>query len=152
MKNAVGEGASIVSNFQGGSGPAWHLLDLSRAVRLFIYQERLPFDLQRRDRRRAWPRRRPAPDRGDRGWDASYSGRTRLAGAPFPRACGKLRPDRAKTWHERSRRPTHVQADCLKRFKLNFETPATECSQPPPGRPKLPKCHRSGQSPLRRGK
>ncbi|MFA5988735.1 MAG: Mu-like prophage major head subunit gpT family protein [Sphingomonas sp.] len=73
VKNAVGEGASIVFNFQGGSGPAWHLLDLSRAVCLFIYQERLPFDLQRRDRHRTWPRRRLGPDRGDRGWNASYS-------------------------------------------------------------------------------
>ncbi len=39
-----------VSNYQAGGGPAWFLLDLSRAVRPFIYQERLPFVMQRRDR------------------------------------------------------------------------------------------------------
>lgn len=50
VKNAVGEGVSSVSNFQGGTGSAWYLLDLSRAVRPFIYQERIPFNMQRRDR------------------------------------------------------------------------------------------------------
>jgi phage major head subunit gpT-like protein len=38
-----------VSNIQSGSGPAWYLLDLSRGLRPFIYQERIPFRLQRRD-------------------------------------------------------------------------------------------------------
>ncbi|WP_372732418.1 Mu-like prophage major head subunit gpT family protein [Novosphingobium sp.] len=37
-----------VSNMQAGAGPAWFLLDLSRPVRPFIYQERMPFILQRR--------------------------------------------------------------------------------------------------------
>lgn len=39
-----------VSNTQGGAGPAWYLLDLSRPVRPFVYQERVPFTMQRRDR------------------------------------------------------------------------------------------------------
>lgn len=43
-------GTHSVSNFQEGTGPAWFLLDLSRAVRPFIYQERIPFAMQRRDR------------------------------------------------------------------------------------------------------
>lgn len=47
---ADGVTVSSVSNFQGGTGPAWYLLDLSRAIRPFIYQERIPFVLQRRDR------------------------------------------------------------------------------------------------------
>lgn len=49
VKNAAGEGVSSVSNFAGGTGTGWYLLDLSRAVRPFIYQERIPFNLQRRD-------------------------------------------------------------------------------------------------------
>lgn len=44
------EGNTIsVANTDGGAGPAWFLLDLSRAVRPFVYQERIPFALQRRD-------------------------------------------------------------------------------------------------------
>lgn len=38
-----------VSNYQAGAGPAWFLLDLSREVRPFIFQERLPFVLDRID-------------------------------------------------------------------------------------------------------
>lgn len=48
VTNTAGTMTSV-SNMQAGSGPAWYLLDLSRAVRPFIYQERLPFTLQRRD-------------------------------------------------------------------------------------------------------
>jgi phage major head subunit gpT-like protein len=47
---APGVDAESVSNFAGGSGPAWYLLDLSRSIRPFIYQERIPFTLQRRDK------------------------------------------------------------------------------------------------------
>lgn len=32
--------AAVVSNYQGGAGEAWYMLDTSRAVRPFIYQER----------------------------------------------------------------------------------------------------------------
>jgi len=32
-----------VSNMQDGAGPAWYLLDTSRAVRPLIYQERMPY-------------------------------------------------------------------------------------------------------------
>lgn len=38
-----------VSNYQDGAGPTWYMLDLSRAVRPFIYQERVPYQLTRRD-------------------------------------------------------------------------------------------------------
>jgi phage major head subunit gpT-like protein len=41
--------AQSVSNLQEGSETPWYLLDLSRAVRPFIYQDRIPFTLQRRD-------------------------------------------------------------------------------------------------------
>lgn len=41
--------ATSVSNYQEGAGPAWYLLDLSRPVRPFVYQERMPFVMQRRD-------------------------------------------------------------------------------------------------------
>ncbi|MEE4153235.1 MAG: Mu-like prophage major head subunit gpT family protein [Erythrobacter sp.] len=44
-----GGAVQSVSNFGGGSGEAWYLLDLSRSIRPFIYQERIPFTLQRRD-------------------------------------------------------------------------------------------------------
>lgn len=46
-----GGDAPIVSqsNFQDGAGPAWYLLDLTRAVRPFIYQERIPFSMDRMD-------------------------------------------------------------------------------------------------------
>lgn len=50
VRNALGEGFESVSNVQAGAGPAWYLLDLSRGVRPFIYQERIPFRLQSRDR------------------------------------------------------------------------------------------------------
>lgn len=36
-----------VSNYQAGAGPGWYLLDLSREVRPFIFQERIPFELQK---------------------------------------------------------------------------------------------------------
>jgi phage major head subunit gpT-like protein len=49
VKDAEGEGVSSVTNTAGGSGPAWYLLDLSRAIRPFIFQERIPFTLQRHD-------------------------------------------------------------------------------------------------------
>jgi phage major head subunit gpT-like protein len=37
----------VQSNFQDGAGPAWYLLDLTRAVRPFIYQERIKFSMDR---------------------------------------------------------------------------------------------------------
>ncbi|WP_176473547.1 Mu-like prophage major head subunit gpT family protein [Sphingopyxis sp. GW247-27LB] len=37
------------SNVQAGAGPAWYLLDLSRNIRPFIFQQRIPFQLQRLD-------------------------------------------------------------------------------------------------------
>ena len=41
------DGNSVsVSNFQGGSGTAWYLLDTSRAVRPLIWQERDPYEFQ----------------------------------------------------------------------------------------------------------
>ena len=39
-----------VSNMQAGSGPAWFLLDLSRAVRPIIWQERMPYSFTSLDR------------------------------------------------------------------------------------------------------
>lgn len=33
------------SNYQAGSGPAWYLLDLSRPLKPFLFQNRVPFDL-----------------------------------------------------------------------------------------------------------
>lgn len=35
----------VASNFQDGPGPAWYLLDTTRAIRPLIYQERRPFVL-----------------------------------------------------------------------------------------------------------
>jgi phage major head subunit gpT-like protein len=35
-----------VSNVQAGSGPAWFLLDLSKAVKPIIWQERIPYEFQ----------------------------------------------------------------------------------------------------------
>ena len=49
VSEAPGGAVNSVSNFTDGAGPAWYLLDLSRAVRPFIFQERIPFTLQRRD-------------------------------------------------------------------------------------------------------
>ncbi|WP_417622181.1 Mu-like prophage major head subunit gpT family protein [Parasphingorhabdus sp.] len=48
VSDDAGEEQSM-SNFQAGASPAWYLLDLSRAVRPFIYQERMPFEMQRMD-------------------------------------------------------------------------------------------------------
>ena len=38
--------ADTLSNVQDGTGPAWYLLDLSRAVKPLIWQERVAYDLQ----------------------------------------------------------------------------------------------------------
>jgi len=50
----VGDGASgpvvSVSNMQAGAGPAWFLLDTSRAIKPLIYQERRPYRLVSKDR------------------------------------------------------------------------------------------------------
>jgi len=47
--SAIYGGGEVVSqsNFQAGAGPAWYLLDLTRAVRPFIYQERIKFSMDR---------------------------------------------------------------------------------------------------------
>jgi len=42
-KDADGDAISV-SNMQGGTGPAWFLLDTSRAIRPVVYQERKPFE------------------------------------------------------------------------------------------------------------
>lgn len=47
--NAQGEEVSV-SNMQAGSGRAWYLLDLSRAVRPIIWQERVPYKFTALDR------------------------------------------------------------------------------------------------------
>lgn len=39
-----------VSNMQAGSGTPWFLLDTSRAIKPLIYQERMPYELQRMDK------------------------------------------------------------------------------------------------------
>jgi phage major head subunit gpT-like protein len=40
------EAAAVsVSNFQGGAGTPWYLLDTSRAIKPLIYQERIPYKL-----------------------------------------------------------------------------------------------------------
>ncbi|CAN5881269.1 Mu-like prophage major head subunit gpT family protein [soil metagenome] len=41
---------SSASNMQAGAGPTWYLLDLTRPFRPFIFQERIPFTMQRLDR------------------------------------------------------------------------------------------------------
>jgi phage major head subunit gpT-like protein len=48
----VGDGAGVrsVANTDGGTGPAWFLLDLSQPVRPFIYQERAAYALQSMDK------------------------------------------------------------------------------------------------------
>jgi phage major head subunit gpT-like protein len=50
----VGDGVNTpvtsVSNMQAGGGPAWFLLDTSRAIKPFIFQERLPYKLTSLDR------------------------------------------------------------------------------------------------------
>lgn len=40
---------TTASNMQAGAGSAWYLLDLSRDIRPFIYQDRIPFALDRVD-------------------------------------------------------------------------------------------------------
>jgi phage major head subunit gpT-like protein len=45
----VGDEPATVSNFGGGSGTAWFLLDTSRALKPIIYQERAPFNLIKKD-------------------------------------------------------------------------------------------------------
>lgn len=47
--NAQGNTVSV-SNMQAGDGPAWYLLDLSRAVRPIIWQTRVPYDFTAIDR------------------------------------------------------------------------------------------------------
>jgi len=44
----VGNGETVlsVSNMQAGSGPAWFLLDTSRAIKPLLFQERIPYDFQ----------------------------------------------------------------------------------------------------------
>lgn len=42
-EHPVGDG--LVSNIGGGAGTAWYLLDVSRALKPLIFQERRPFDL-----------------------------------------------------------------------------------------------------------
>lgn len=44
VKDAAGATTSV-SNFQSGAGPAWYLLDCSRAVKPLVYQERIPYRL-----------------------------------------------------------------------------------------------------------
>lgn len=44
VQNAAGEVVSA-SNMQAGSGPAWFLLDCSRAIKPMVYQERIPYRL-----------------------------------------------------------------------------------------------------------
>lgn len=43
------EAPAIASNFQPGVGPAWFLLDLSREIRPFVFQDRVGFEFQRVD-------------------------------------------------------------------------------------------------------
>ncbi len=47
-KDASGSVVSV-SNYQAGSGPAWYLLDTSRAVRPMVWQDRVPAVLVRLD-------------------------------------------------------------------------------------------------------
>lgn len=44
VKNEAGETTST-SNVQAGSGAPWYLLDCSRAIKPFVYQERIPYKL-----------------------------------------------------------------------------------------------------------
>jgi phage major head subunit gpT-like protein len=41
--------AQSVSNFQGGTGTPWYILDTSRPVKPFVFQERIPYTPQRMD-------------------------------------------------------------------------------------------------------
>jgi phage major head subunit gpT-like protein len=45
VKNEDGTESSV-SNFGGGSGAAWYLLDTTRAIKPLIFQERMPYNLQ----------------------------------------------------------------------------------------------------------
>ena len=38
-----------VSNVEAGGGEPWFLLDLTRAIRPFLFQERIPYKFQRLD-------------------------------------------------------------------------------------------------------
>lgn len=49
VKNADGT-AGTASNLQAGSGPAWYLLDCSRAIKPMIFQKRIDYSFQRLDR------------------------------------------------------------------------------------------------------
>jgi phage major head subunit gpT-like protein len=49
VEQADGSTASV-SNTQGGAGEAWYLLDTSRALKAFVFQERLPFKLTSLDK------------------------------------------------------------------------------------------------------
>jgi phage major head subunit gpT-like protein len=44
-EHPVGNNGAVVSNMQDGAGPAWFLLDTSRALKPLIYQERRKFEL-----------------------------------------------------------------------------------------------------------
>lgn len=45
--NADGTGTAVsVSNYQAGTGPAWYLLDVSRAIKPIIFQNRRNYDLK----------------------------------------------------------------------------------------------------------
>lgn len=45
--NSDGTGtATSVSNYQDGTGPAWYLLDVSRAIKPILFQKRRPYDLK----------------------------------------------------------------------------------------------------------
>ncbi|WP_426101273.1 Mu-like prophage major head subunit gpT family protein [Pseudomonas sp. PSPC3-3] len=43
--DATGDAVSV-SNFQDGAGPAWYLLDVSRAIKPIIFQKRQDYDLK----------------------------------------------------------------------------------------------------------
>lgn len=45
-KVMIGDEEQLVSNMQGGTGPAWFLLDTSRAIRPIIWQERTSYEFQ----------------------------------------------------------------------------------------------------------
>ena len=47
----TGGGTKSVSNDGGGSGTGWYLMDLNRAIKPIIFQERETYELRRRDRK-----------------------------------------------------------------------------------------------------
>ncbi len=49
LYNGSGEVIGSVSNMQAGSGPAWFLLDLGKAIKPFIWQEREKYEFQSLD-------------------------------------------------------------------------------------------------------